>query len=88
VAGSDGHRGDSFGHSSFLVCKWGNRTGVNVTKVIRERIRTRVAGVDLDADVNAAVAADVGERRQRSVVSSTSRAASGRPAEKPERPGS
>ena len=61
---------------------------MNVKKVIRERIRERVAGVDLDADVNAAVAANVGERGQRTVVSSTSSAVAGRTTEKPERPGS
>jgi hypothetical protein len=47
---------------------------VNVKKVIHERIRRRVEGLDLDADVNAVVAANVGERGQTTSVSSTSSA--------------
>ena len=61
----------------------GDSTTVNIKKVIRERIRESAAGVDLDADVNAVVAANVGERGQTTSVSSSSRAsASSRPKER------
>lgn len=53
---------------------------MNIKKVIRERIRHNVAGVDLDADVNAVVAANVGEKRQTTSVSSTSTASAGQEA--------
>jgi hypothetical protein len=47
-------------------------------KVIQRRIRKAAGGVDLASDVNAAVAANVGERAQTTTVSSHSSARSGR----------
>lgn len=47
---------------------------MNVKKVIQERIRRRTQGLDVEADVNAAVAANVGERGRTTSVSSTSTA--------------
>jgi hypothetical protein len=55
---------------------------MNIRKIIERRIRHRTGGVDLDADVNAVIAANVGEpgsvtsasNRQRVVHSSRSRA--------------
>lgn len=60
---------------------------MNVGKVIRERIRQKLAGVEVDADVNAAIAANVGEPGGTTSVTSTSTAAAGsRREEEPERP--
>ncbi|MBA2462006.1 MAG: hypothetical protein H0V45_09620 [Actinobacteria bacterium] len=57
---------------------------MNIAKVIRERIRRNMEGVDVEADVNAVVAANVGERGQTTSVSSTSTASAGsRPAKNP-----
>jgi hypothetical protein len=55
---------------------------MNIRKIIERRIRHRTDGVDLDADVNAVIAANVGEpgsvtsasNRQRVVHRSRSRA--------------
>jgi hypothetical protein len=76
AAGSS-HRGDSFDYPSFSVSKTGNPTDVHIKKVIQERIRRRVEGLDLDADVNAVVAANVGESGQTTSVSSMSSAKAG-----------
>jgi hypothetical protein len=50
---------------------------VNIKKVIHERIRRQTEGLDPDAEVNAVVAANVGERGQTTSVSSTSSASAG-----------
>lgn len=50
---------------------------MSLAKVIRSRIRRNVAGVDFDADVNAAVAANVGEHGQTTSVSSSSATSAG-----------
>lgn len=60
---------------------------MNVGKVIRERIRQKLAGVEVDADVNAAIAANVGEPGGTTSVTNTSTATAGnRREEEPERP--
>ena len=65
----------------------GTQSHVDIKKVIHERLRRRVAGLDLDADVNAAIAANVGESGQTTSVSSTSTATAGtRPKQEHERP--
>ena len=50
---------------------------MNLANVIRERIRGNVAGLELDADVNAVVATNVGERGQTTEFSSRSTASAG-----------
>jgi hypothetical protein len=49
---------------------------MQLRKVIRRRIHRAFGGVDLQGDVNAVVAANVGERSQTTHVSSRSTAAS------------
>ena len=49
---------------------------MQVRKIIRRRLRSRGGGVDLAADLNAAIAANVGEQGQTTNVSSRSTAAS------------
>ena len=71
------HRGDSFGYLPFPACIRGNLNAMDVKEVIRERIRQKTGGLDLDADVNAVVAANIGESGQTTSVSSTSRASAG-----------
>jgi hypothetical protein len=44
---------------------------MRLTKLIQRRIRKRSRGIDFASDVNAAVAANVGERRSTTHVSST-----------------
>lgn len=46
---------------------------MNIAKLIQERIRARATGVQVDGDVNAVVAANVGERGQVTKVTSTQR---------------
>ena len=59
---------------------------MDIKKVIQERVRRRVAGMDLDTDVHAVVAANVGKRGQTTSVSSTSTASAGtRRTQQPER---
>jgi hypothetical protein len=48
---------------------------MNVRKLIQERIRRSSGGVQVDSDVNAVVAANVGERGAVTHVSSTQRSA-------------
>jgi hypothetical protein len=48
---------------------------MNIAKVIRQRIGKSGAGMQVEGDVNAVVAANVGERGQVTHVSSTQRAA-------------
>jgi hypothetical protein len=58
---------------------------VEIRKVIQRRIRRRAEGIDVAADVNAAIAANVGERRASTSVSSRQHATStsaGAPAQK------
>jgi hypothetical protein len=43
---------------------------VNIAKIVRRRIRGRAGGVDLDGDVNAVVAANVGRDSSVTHVSS------------------
>ncbi|MDX6396666.1 MAG: hypothetical protein QOJ43_74 [Gaiellaceae bacterium] len=59
----------------------GKAAGMQIRKLIERRIRQRGGGVDLDADVNATVAANVGERGAVTKVSSTQTASAG---EKPQ----
>jgi hypothetical protein len=47
---------------------------MNVRKIIQERIRGAIGGAKVDGDVNAVVAANVGERGAVTKVSSSSRA--------------
>jgi hypothetical protein len=47
---------------------------MNFRKVIKDRIRGSIGGTRVDGDVNAVVAANVGERGAVTKVSSTSRA--------------
>jgi hypothetical protein len=49
---------------------------MQVRKIIQRRLRGRRGGVDLAADLNAAIAANVGEHGQTTHVSSRSTAAS------------
>jgi len=49
---------------------------MQIRKVIQRRIRQTAGGVDLVGDVNAAIAANVGERSSTTQVSTRSRAAS------------
>jgi hypothetical protein len=46
---------------------------MNIRKVIQKRIRRASGGVKVDSDVNAVVAANVGERGAATHVSSTQR---------------
>ena len=46
---------------------------MNVSKTFRRRLRHRAEGLDIAADVNATVAANVGERNSRTVTRVTSR---------------
>jgi hypothetical protein len=50
---------------------------MHIRKLIERRIRQRTGGVDLDADVNATVAANIGERGTVTKVSSTQTASAG-----------
>jgi hypothetical protein len=50
---------------------------MQIRKLIERRIRQRTGGVDLDADVNATVAANIGERGTVTKVSSTQTASAG-----------
>jgi hypothetical protein len=56
----------------------GESSHVNLAKVLRKRIRRNLSGVGVDADVNAVVAANVGEQGQTTSVFSGSNAAAGR----------
>jgi hypothetical protein len=49
---------------------------MNIRKVIQERIRRSAGGVEVDSDVHAVVAANVGEQGAVTHVSSTQRSAS------------
>ena len=57
---------------------------MQVRKIIQRRLRSRRGGVDVAADLNAAIAANVGERGQTTHVSSRSTAASERAERKTE----
>jgi len=57
---------------------------MQVRKIIQRRLRSRRGGVDVAADLNAAIAANVGERGQTTYVSSRSTAASERAERKTE----
>jgi len=54
----------------------GENSEMQVQKVIQRRIRKAFGGVDVHGDLNAAVAANVGERSQTTPVRSTSTAVS------------
>ena len=63
------------GHSSSLdTGVRGDKEGMQFLQLIRRRIRHQAGGVDLVGDVNAAVAANVGERSTVSHVSTHSEA--------------
>ncbi len=57
---------------------------MRLQKVIQQRIRKVVGGVDFSSDVNAALAANVGERSQTTRVSSHSTATAGPRSEREE----
>jgi hypothetical protein len=61
---------------------------VNVRKVIRERIRRSSGGVNVNSDVHAVVAANVGERGKVTHVSSTQRSTADSSSSTDERNGS
>jgi hypothetical protein len=59
---------------------------VKIGKIIQRRIRAAVGGTNIESDVNAAVAANVGERGGKTQVRSTQRASASsqsRPDESP-----
>ncbi len=51
----------------------GNREAMNVRKIIDKAVRHRSGGSEIVGDVNAVVAANVGEKGSRNVVSSRRR---------------
>jgi hypothetical protein len=57
---------------------------MNIAKVIQRRIRRSTGGAQVDGDVNAAVAANVGEPGQVTRVSSTQHASAGSGSERTE----
>jgi hypothetical protein len=60
---------------------------VQIRKLIERRIRGRLGGGSVDADVNAVVAANVGERGAVTTSSSHQTASAGERKNPPERPG-
>jgi hypothetical protein len=50
---------------------------MNIRKIVNERFRKQLGGVDLAADVNAVIAANVGEEGQTTRVSSRQEASAG-----------
>jgi hypothetical protein len=60
---------------------------VQIRKLIERRIRARLAGGNVDADVHASVAANIGERGAVTTSSSHQTASAGEQEKPPERPG-
>jgi hypothetical protein len=50
---------------------------MNIRKIVNERFRKQLGGVDVAADVNAVIAANVGEKDQVTQVSSRQEASAG-----------
>jgi hypothetical protein len=73
------------GHRCFLFASGGILSAVNIRKLIEERIRHSAGGVDVDSDVHAVVAANVGERGAVTSVSSTQRSSAGSTSSRRER---
>lgn len=73
------HPGDDLGDLGFRSINDGDLGAVNVRKLIQKRIRGSIGGATIDGDVNAAVAANVGERGAFTEVSSTQHVDAARP---------